>query len=118
MLGVVAPVLHFKVPLQPVAINVALSLPQIVNLFAVMLGVVGVTPVLITIGLDAELMPHKLLHVAVYVPPELTSILVVVAPVLQLKLPIHPIASNFTFSPSQQIVLLLLIIGADGLFPF
>ena len=65
MLLVVAPVLHFKVPLQPVALKVALSLPQIVSLFVVILGVVGRGPVLIMIGLEAELLPQILLHVAV-----------------------------------------------------
>ena len=40
--------------------------------------------------------------------------LLLVAPVLQLNVPTHPLASNLAFSPSQQMVLLLLIIGADG----
>ncbi len=63
--AVVAPVLHFKVPLQPVALKVALSPAQSVSLLVVMLGVVGVGPVLMMIGLDAELLPQILLHVAV-----------------------------------------------------
>ena len=61
----VAFVLHFNVPLQPVAVNLTVSVPQIVVLFAVIVGVVGVTPVLISIELDAELAPQILLHVAV-----------------------------------------------------
>ena len=40
--------------------------------------------------------------------------MLVVAPVLQLKVPTHPLAVNLAFSPSQQIVLSLVIIGADG----
>ncbi len=65
MLDVVAPVLQFNVPLQPLAVNVAVSVPQIVVLSDVIVGVVGLTPVLITITFDATLEPQLLLHVAV-----------------------------------------------------
>jgi hypothetical protein len=65
MLAPVAPVLHVTVPLQLLAVNVALSVPQTSVLFAAMLGVVGLTPVLITIGSELVLLPHALLHVAV-----------------------------------------------------
>ncbi|CAH0998062.1 hypothetical protein EMA8858_04197 [Emticicia aquatica] len=61
----VALVLQTTVPLQPVAVNVAVSVPQIVNLLAVIVGVVGVTPVCISIVFDAELCPQLLLQVAV-----------------------------------------------------
>ena len=57
--------LHVTVPLQLLAVNVALSVPQTSVLLAVMLGVVGLTPVLITIGSELVLLPHALLQVAV-----------------------------------------------------
>ena len=62
---VLAPVLQFKLPLQPLAVNVATSVPHIVLLSATILGVLGFTPVRITIGLLESLLPHVLLHVAV-----------------------------------------------------
>ena len=65
MLAVVAPVLHFTVPLQPVALNTAVSVPQSVSLVVAIVGVIGVTPVLITIGLELTLLPQMLLHIAV-----------------------------------------------------
>ena len=68
----VAPVLHFTVPLQPVAVSFAVSFPQTVNLDAVIVGEVGVTPMRISIALEAELDPQVLLHVAVYVPETAT----------------------------------------------
>ena len=61
----VALVLHFKVPLQPLAVNVAVSPAQIVVLSLVIVGVVGLTPVLITIEFDALLVPHTVVQTAV-----------------------------------------------------
>ena len=61
----VALVLHFKVPLQPVAVNVAVSPVQIVVLSLVTLGVVGLTPVRITIEFEALLVPHTVVQTAV-----------------------------------------------------
>ena len=65
ILVVVALVLHFKVPLQPVAVNVAVSLPQILVLLLVNVGAVGVLPVMITIAFELPLVPHVLVQVAV-----------------------------------------------------
>ena len=62
---VVAPVFHFKVALQPVAVNVAFSVPHTVVLSGVIVGVVGVGNVLITTGVDEFPSPHAFLHVAV-----------------------------------------------------
>jgi hypothetical protein len=62
---VVAPVLQFKLPLQPLAVNVATSVPHIVLLSVTILGVLGFTPVRITISFELTLLPHVLLHVAV-----------------------------------------------------
>jgi hypothetical protein len=53
-----------------------------------------------------------------YVPVTPTCIEVVVAPVLQDSLPVHPVAVNVAFSPSQQIVLSVEIFGATGIAPF
>ena len=62
---VVSPVFHFKVPLQPVASMVAVSLPQIVVFTAVIFGVVGVTPVRMISAFELMLLPQVLLQVAV-----------------------------------------------------
>ena len=61
----VALVLHVKVPLQPVAVKVAVSLPQILVLLLVNVGAVGVLPVMITIAFELPLVPHVLVQVAV-----------------------------------------------------
>ena len=41
-----------------------------------------------------------------------------VAPVLQVTFPIQPLAVSVAFSPSQQISLLVEIVGATGVVPF
>ncbi len=61
----VAFVLHFKVPLQPLAVNVAVSPVQIVVLSLTIVGVVGLTPVLITIEFEALLVPQTVVQTAV-----------------------------------------------------
>ena len=65
MVLLVAFVLHFNVPLQPFAVNVALSPVQIVVLSLVIVGVVGLTPVLMTIEFDALLVPQTVVQLAV-----------------------------------------------------
>ena len=65
MLLVVAPVLHVKLPVQPVAVKVAFSPSQHKVLLAVITGAGGVVPVVIVTTLLAELSPHTLLQVAV-----------------------------------------------------
>jgi hypothetical protein len=62
---VVAFVLHFKLPLQPLAVNTELSLAHNVSFVDVIVGVVGVEPVLITMLFELTLLPHLLLQVAV-----------------------------------------------------
>ena len=64
ILLVVAPVLQANVPLQPVAVKVAVSVPQILVLFAATVGAGGVVPVVIVITFDAPLVPQLLLQVA------------------------------------------------------
>ena len=65
MLVVVALVLHFKVPLQPVAVRVAVSFPQILVLSEVRVGAIGVLPVVIVMAFDAPLVPQVFVQVAV-----------------------------------------------------
>ncbi len=43
--------------------------------------------------------------------------ILVVAPVFHVKVPTQPLAVNLAFSPLQQMVLSLVIIGADGGVP-
>ncbi|CAH0998061.1 hypothetical protein EMA8858_04196 [Emticicia aquatica] len=110
--------LHLTVPLQPVAINVAVSVPHNIVLVLVVTGVVGLTPTLIIIAFDELLLPQLLLHVAVYVPDVVTSNTLPLPPdTFQLKRPTHPLAVNLAFSPSQHIVLSDTTIGADGVLP-
>ena len=58
-------VLHLIVPLQPVAINVALSELHKLVLLLLITGAAGLLPVPITTTLLAPLSPQLLLHVAV-----------------------------------------------------
>ncbi len=65
MLLPVAFVLHLIVPLQPVALKVAVSALHMLFLFDEITGAVGVLPVVITTALLAPLSPQLLLQVAV-----------------------------------------------------
>ena len=65
MLVAVAPVLHSKVPLQPVALIVALAPLHSSVKVLVITGTVGVTPVWIVMPFDELLSPQLLLQVAV-----------------------------------------------------
>ena len=64
ILLVVAPVLQVNVPVQPVAVNVAVSLPQMLVLLVATVGAAGVEPVVMVITFDAPLVPQALVHVA------------------------------------------------------
>jgi hypothetical protein len=64
IVAVVAPLLHLTVPLQPVALNVALSVPQILVLLEAIVGGVGKAPVTIVTTFDAPLSPQPLIHTA------------------------------------------------------
>ena len=68
----VAFVLHFTVPIQPVAVNFAVSLPQTVSLSTLIIGVFGFSPVRISILLDDELVPQAFVQEAVYTPETAT----------------------------------------------
>jgi hypothetical protein len=59
------PVLQVIVPAQPSAVKVAVSLLHKLVLLAVIVGAPGVLPVVITIGVEASLVPQVVVHVAV-----------------------------------------------------
>ena len=65
MLLAVAPVLHSNIPLQPLAVKVAVSTPHKVSLVVVIVGVVAGKSILISNELDTPLVPQVLLQVAV-----------------------------------------------------
>jgi len=65
MLLVVAPVLHLILPLQPVALNVAVSALHKLFLVLLITGAAGLLPVLITTTLLTPLSPQLFEHVAV-----------------------------------------------------
>jgi len=61
----VALLLHVTVPVQPVAVRVAVSLPQTWVLLADIVGVVGATPVVIVTEFELPLVPQVEEQVAV-----------------------------------------------------
>ena len=117
ILLVVAPVLHDKLPAQPLAVNTALSPEQIPVLFELMLGAAGILPVLITISFDFGLTPHIVSHTAEYVPAALTVMLAVVAPVLHFTVPLQPVALNNAVSVPQSVSFVVAIVGVLGVTP-
>ena len=64
ILGVVAPVLHVKVPLQLLAVNVADSPSQQIVLSELIFGLPGATPCVIVTEFELGDAPQALLHVA------------------------------------------------------
>ena len=110
-------VLHFTVPVQPVAVNVALAPLHKLLLLVAIVGTPGVVRVVIVTTFDAPLVPQLLLQVAVYVPAVLTVILVPVAFVLQVTVPAQPVAVNVAVSLLHRLVLLVAIVGAFGVVP-
>ena len=65
MVAVVAKVLHFTVPAQPVAVNVAVSALHKLFLFVLITGAAGLVKMFIIMLFDDVLSPQLLLHVAV-----------------------------------------------------
>jgi hypothetical protein len=59
---VVAPVLHESVPVQPVAVNAAVSLLQIDSMSAVTVGAAGLSPFLMSITFEFGLTPQIVSH--------------------------------------------------------
>ena len=117
MLLPVAFVLHLIVPLQPVALNVALSPLHKLVLVEEITGAAGFTPMPITISFDFGLTPQSVSHTTEYVPAALTVIVLLVAFVLHFKVPLQPVALNVALSPVQIVVLSLVIVGVVGLTP-
>jgi hypothetical protein len=113
----VAALLQTIVPVQPVAVNVAVSVPQRLILLVLTDGGFEPAPIVITIALEFPLSPQLLLHVAVYVPALLTLIVAVVAPLLHLTVPPQPVALNVAFSVPQILVLFEEIVGGTGNVP-
>jgi hypothetical protein len=113
----VALVLHLIVPLQPVDINVALSVLHKLFLSVLITGAAGFEPDVMIIALLIPLSPQLLLHVAVYVPALLTLIVAVVAPLLHLTVPPQPVALNVAVSVPQILVLFEEIVGGTGNVP-
>ena len=110
----VAFVFHFTVPLQPVAVKVADSLPHKLVLLLAIVGALGEPPVVIITAFDAPLVPQAVVQVAVYVPPALTVILVPVEPLLHFTVPPQPVAVKVADSLPHKLDLLLAIVGALG----
>ena len=113
----VTPVLHDKTPLQPVAVKVALAPSQQINLSALITGVAGAAPLVITTTLLVPLTPQMFSQTAVYVPALLTVIELPVILVLHFTVPVQPVAVNIAVSVPQILVLFALITGVDGLVP-
>jgi hypothetical protein len=59
IVAVVAPVLHLIVPLQPVELNVALSVLHKLFLLLLITGAAGLLPTFITTSFDFGLTPHS-----------------------------------------------------------
>jgi hypothetical protein len=114
---VVAPVLHVKLPTQPLTLNFVLSPTQIPVLPVIIKGALGLLPVLITISFDLGLTPQIVSHTTVYVPATLTVIRLVVAPVLQFKIPLQPLALNIALSPTHNTSLFVNMSGVLGFTP-
>ena len=118
ILLVVAPVLQLRVPLQPVAVKVAVSAPQIVFVFVCTVGTVGDGTFVIVITLLAALSPQLVTHLAEYVPPALTNIEVPVEPLLHVIEPVaQPVAVKVAVSLLHNVFLLAVIAGAAGALP-
>ncbi|GAB2649180.1 hypothetical protein GCM10027035_48830 [Emticicia sediminis] len=95
---VVAPVFQLTCPLQPEAVNIALSPSHIKVLLEDIIGFEGAIPVVIVIRLLSLLSPHELLHVAEYVPATEIVILGVALPVFHRIVPLQPVADKIVVS--------------------
>ena len=113
----VLPPVQTIVPLQPLAVKIAVSLGQILVLFAAMIGAVGVLPCVIVIIVEAPLVPQAVVQIALNVPAVPTVMLVPVEPLLQVTVPPHPVAVSVAVSVPQILVLLLTTVGAPGVPP-
>jgi hypothetical protein len=109
----VTPLLHVIVPEQLDEVKIAVSVPQRLVLSALTVGDSGEPPLVITTTFDLPLTPQVFVQVAVYVPA-LTWILELVAPVLQVTVPVQPVDVKVAFSVSHTPILSVEITGATG----
>lgn len=114
ILLLLAPVLHFTVPPQPVAVRIAVSLPQSIVLVLAIVGADGLPPEVIVITLDAPLVPQLLTQTALYVPAEPTDKVLPVAFVFHFTVPPQPLAVKIAVSLPHKLVLLAVTVGGDG----
>jgi hypothetical protein len=102
-------------PAQPVAVSVALSVPQTVVLLDVITGAAGAGPLLIVTVFEADEVPQELTHVAVYVPAPTSLDAPVPKPPDHVIVPSEqPVAVKVAFSTPQTTVLLVETTGATG----
>ena len=107
---------------QPAAVSVTFSGLQILVLLA---DITGTTVLqvpqsvleVITMLLDAPLVPQPFIQVAEYVPAVLTVNTVPVLPPVQTIVPVQPLAVRSAVSFAQMLVLLAAMIGAVGMVP-
>jgi hypothetical protein len=109
----VAPVLHVIVPAQLDDVKIAVSVPQRLVLSAVITGASGEPPLVIETVFEFPLTPQLFVQVAEYVPAP-TWILDVVAPVVHVIVPVHPVEIKVAFSVPQTLILSVEITGAAG----
>jgi hypothetical protein len=106
-------------PVQPVAVNVALSVPQIDVLLAVIVGATEAGLAVMVTELEARDVPQLVVQVAVYVPAPTSLVVPVPNPPDQVTVPPEqPVAVRTAFSVPQTVNLLADILGAVGTTPF
>lgn len=98
------PLLHLIVPEHPVAERTDVSFPHKLVFVALTTGF-SVEPEVIVMMLEATLSPQAFVHLAEYVPADVTVSVLPVAFVLHFTTPLHPLAVNTTGSVPQVVVL-------------
>ena len=112
----VAPLLQVSVPVQPVAVKVALEPLHKLLLLATTVGGVGGLPVVIVTMFDTGPGPQIFSQTTLYVPATVTTMLLPVAPLLHFKvpLPLQPLAVKVTVWLPQIVPLVGVIEGVGG----
>lgn len=114
MLLTVWPVDQRKVPpLHPVAVKVAFSVPQTVDLSVLTEGAEGRSAVPMVMATELAEVPQAEAQTAVYVPAP-TFMLTPVAPLDQVTVPAQPLAVKVAVSVPHTKVLFARILGAAG----
>ena len=105
-------------PAHPVAVSVALSVPQIMVLFAEITGATGDGLVPIVIVFEFPEVPQLVVQVAVYVPAPTSLLVPTPNPADQVIVPpTQPVAVSVALSVPHTVVLLDVITGATGAGP-